>query len=192
MSLSCFRMPTALSITGRSSSITNCFASAIIPVIYPRAEQVSEALAILGLKADDLRCSYCGDVSTEWDHLRPLIVGQRPTGYVSEIKNLVPACGKCNQSKGNKPWRNWIESSAPRSPKARGVEGLEDRIVRLERYELWGSPRKIDFEKVLGSDLWTEHWNNWSAVIAELRKAQELARRLQSQIVASALKHSAA
>jgi hypothetical protein len=192
MALSCFRMPTPVSITGRSSSITNCFASAIIPVIHPTAEEVSEALAILALNADDLRCAYCGDVSTEWDHLRPLIVGQRPTGYVSEIKNLVPACGKCNQSKGNKPWRDWIESNAPRSPKARGLDGMQDRITRLEAYERWGSPRKIDFEDVLGSDLWAEHWKNWSAVIAELRKAQEFAKRLQSQIAASTLENSAA
>jgi hypothetical protein len=90
-------MPTAVSITGRSSSITNCFASAIIPVSYPTAEEVVKALTILGLSAEDLRCAYCGDASTEWDHLRPLIVNQRPTGYVSEIKNLVPACGKCNE-----------------------------------------------------------------------------------------------
>src|SRR6185312_1558907 len=136
----------AVSITGRSSSITNCFASAIIPVIHPTAEEVSEALAILGLSADDLRCAYCGDPSTEWDHLRPLIMGQRPTGYVSEIRNLVPACSKCNQSKGNKPWRVWIQSNAPRSPKARGLPGIEDRVARLETFERWGLPRKIDFE----------------------------------------------
>lgn len=186
MPIGCFKMPTAVSITGRSSSITNCFASAIIPVIHPTAGEVSEALTILGLSADDLRCAYCGDPSTEWDHLRPLIVGQRPTGYVSEIRNLVPACGKCNQSKGNKPWRAWIQSNAPRSPKARGLPGLEERVVRLEAFERAGSPLKIDFEAVLGSDQWAQHWNNWNAVIGELRRAQEFAKRLQSQIAAHA------
>jgi hypothetical protein len=175
-------MPTAVSIAGRSSSITNCFASAIIPVIKPTAEEVSEALSILDLRADDLRCAYCGDPNTEWDHLRPLIVGQRPTGYISEIQNLVPACSKCNQSKGNKPWREWMRSKAPQSPQARGVPGIEERIARLEAFERWGSPRRIDFEKVLGSELWLQHWNNWSAVIAELRKAQEFAKNLQSQL----------
>lgn len=186
MGLNCFRMPTAGSIAGRSSSITNCFASSIIPVIHPTASEVAQALRILGLSADDLRCVYCGDPSTEWDHLRPLIVAQRPTGYISEIKNLVPACGKCNQSKGNKPWRAWIQSNAPRSPKARGLLELEERIGRLEAFENWGTPRKIDFETVLGSNQWARHWHNWNAVIDELRKAQEFAKGLQVQIAAHA------
>ena len=64
---------------------------------------------------------------------------------------------------------------------------MQDRVDRLESYERWGSPRKIDFEKVLGTELWAEHWSNWSAIIAELRKAQELAKRLQLKIAADAM-----
>jgi 5-methylcytosine-specific restriction endonuclease McrA len=116
-----FQMPTPVSIMGRSSSITNSFINAIIPVVLPTEDELREALSILQMSADDLRCAYCGDRSTEWDHLRPLVVNQRPTGYISEIGNLVPACGKCNQSKGNKPWRSWMEGTAPQSPKTRGV-----------------------------------------------------------------------
>ena len=42
------------------------------------------------------------------DHLRPLVKDKEPTGYISEIHNLVPSCGKCNQSKGNKEWKAWM------------------------------------------------------------------------------------
>jgi hypothetical protein len=105
---------------------------------------------------------YCG--ATEWDHFRPLVLGKRPTGYISEIKNLVPACGKCNQSKGNKNWKEWIESSAKLSPKTRGINDIDAKIIRLEQYELWGEefPKitKLDFEKLVGKDLWEKHWSN--------------------------------
>ncbi|MDG1250094.1 MAG: HNH endonuclease [Gammaproteobacteria bacterium] len=72
--------------------------------------------------------SFCGSTASEWDHLRPLVLDKKPTGYVSEIHNLVPACGKCNQSKGNKPWVSWIISTAKLSPRTRGVKDLEQRI----------------------------------------------------------------
>src|SRR5438552_242802 len=101
-------MPAPLGVMGRSSSITNAFISGIVPGRPPSEEEVQEALKILELSAEDLRCAYCGDRATEWDHLRPLIAGQEPTGFIGEIQNLVPACGKCNQSKGNSNWRVWM------------------------------------------------------------------------------------
>ncbi|MCY2924087.1 MAG: HNH endonuclease, partial [Planctomycetota bacterium] len=79
--------------------------NSIIPVIPPSQEEVLAALGILGIDPEDLRCAYCGDRASEWDHLRPLVVNRRPTGFISEIANLVPSCGKCNQSKGNQNWR---------------------------------------------------------------------------------------
>lgn len=97
--LEVFQMPTPMKILGRSSSITNAFINSIIPVIYPTEDNVREALKILEMDVDGVSCAYCGDKPTEWDHLRPLVLKQRPTGYISEIHNLVPACGKCNQSK---------------------------------------------------------------------------------------------
>ena len=95
-------------------------------------------------------CAYCSDLYTERDHLRPLVVRQRPTGYISEIANLVPACGKCNQSKGNKPWRGWILSDAPRSPKSRQVADLESKIARLEAYKGWRDVTPLEFEQIIG------------------------------------------
>ena len=90
-----------MSVTGRSSSITNAFIDAIIPAVDPTEEEKLEALRILQIDPKDIRCAYCGDKATEWDHLRPIITIQEPTGYITEIANLVPSCGKCNQSKGN-------------------------------------------------------------------------------------------
>ena len=112
-------MPRSVKITGRTSSITNAFVNGVIPTRRPAEHEVAEALRILELSADDLRCCYCGDRSTEWDHFRPLISAKRQTGYISEIANLVPACGKCNQSKSGAEWWTWMLGPARLSPKSR-------------------------------------------------------------------------
>ena len=133
------QLPTAMTVTGRSSSITNAFINAIIPIIEPTEAEELEALHILEIDPADIRCAYCGDKSTEWDHLRPIITNQEPTGYITEIANLVPSCGKCNQSKGKSHWRTWMLSRAALSPTTRRVVDLDTRITRLEQYEKWRS-----------------------------------------------------
>ena len=181
--LACFSMPRPVKITGRISSITNAFVNAVIPVIVPSIEEIEKALAILGMEPGDVRCAYCGDRATEWDHLRPLVLKRRPTGFISEIANLVPACGKCNQSKGNKPWRDWIVSAAKLSPKGRGVEGIEERTTRLEEYERWQLPTKGDFGSIVGAAEWEQYWDLCEAVNEELRQAQVVAETLRVRIV---------
>ena len=180
--LSLFRMPNPVKITGRSSTITNSFVSSVIPIIVPTNEQVEKALVILGMDNGHLCCSYCGSPYSEWDHLRPLVSERRPTGYVSEIHNLVPACGKCNQSKGNKPWEKWIVSTAKQSPKSRGVTDLDLRMKRLREYEQWGCPTKINFEKDIGPKKWKEHWENWERVLSTMEQAQKLATEINQTI----------
>ena len=180
-------MPTPMKITGRSSSITNAFINSIIPVVPPSAEEVKQALGILGMTPETFQCSYCGAVASEWDHLRPLVKDKKPTGYISEIHNLVPSCGKCNQSKGNKEWKTWMLSSAELSPTARGVKDIAARIERLEAYENWCVPTKMDFESIVGHETWSQHWKNWEQVQSLMRESQDLAAKI-NVTVASAYK----
>ena len=151
--LSLFRMPTPMKITGRSSSITNAFINSIIPVVPPSAEEVKHALDILEMTPETFQCAYCGSVASEWDHLRPLVKDKKPTGYISEIHNLVPSCGKCNQSKGNKEWKTWMLSNARLSPTARGIKDTPERVKRLEAYERSKAPTKMDFAAIVGQDV---------------------------------------
>ena len=153
-------MPTPVKITGRLSSITNAFINSIIPVVPPTEEQVAEALQVLGMTKESFQCAYCGNAASEWDHLRPLVKGKQPTGYISEIHNLVPSCGKCNQSKGNKDWRTWIRSAAPHSPTRRGISDLEERVKRLEAYDAHTAPTCMDFSSIVAQDAWVQHWKN--------------------------------
>src|SRR5262249_4131316 len=146
-----------------------------IPSIPPTHEEIEQALTLLGMDLTDVRCAYCGDPKSEWDHLRPLVVARRPTGFISEIANLVPSCGKCNQSKGNKPWRTWIFSKARLSPTGRGVVDVEQRAARLEAFEQWRPPRQIDFDRLLGAQEWEQYWSHCDRVIEDLRQCQQIA-----------------
>lgn len=181
--LKAFWMPSVQTMVSRKSSITNAFVNAVIPTVTPTAEEIEEALTILGLDPVDLRCAYCGDTATEWDHLRPLVDKHRPTGYISEIANLVPSCGKCNQSKGNKAWRAWMLGNAPRSPNGRGVADVKARADRLEAYQRWREPTKVDFEAILGQTDWANYWKLWESMITELGKCQKIADVLKLRIV---------
>lgn len=180
-----FAMPKPVRITGRSSSITNSFVNGIIPVVPPTDEQVDHALRILGM-TEAVTCAYCGDRPTEWDHLRPLVVDKQPTGYISEIHNLVPACGKCNQSKGNKPWRTWMFSSARLSPATRGIGGIEERAERLTAYELWDEPTRVDFQSVVGEELWAQHWRNHAAILKAMRDSEATVELIRERVAGAA------
>jgi hypothetical protein len=183
--MAAFQMPSVQTMVSRKSSITNAFVNAIIPVKVPTIDEIDTALSLLEMEPHDVRCAYCGDASTEWDHLRPLVLNRRPTGFISEIANLVPACGKCNQSKGNKPWREWMISAAPRSPTGRKIADTDQRIARIESYERWKKPTKVDFESILGSQAWKEYWALYDAVVADLAKCQVVANSLRDIIAAT-------
>lgn len=180
-----FRMPTPVGVMGRSSSITNSFINGIIPARMPSDEEVGEVLRILDISVDDVRCAYCGDKSSEWDHFRPLISGQEPTGHISEIQNLVPVCSKCNQSKGNSHWRSWILGAAKLCPRVRCVSDLEIRIQRLERFENWRSATKLNIPEIVGEDLWNEYRANWRQLVDSMKTSQELAAKLRAKLQGS-------
>ncbi len=177
-------MPSVASMVSRKSSITNAFVNTLIPQIPPTVEEIEQALTVLAMDPADVRCAYCGDAKTEWDHLRPLVVKQRPTGYITEIANLVPACGKCNQSKRNAEWRIWMASkTAPRSQTARGKPDVAHRMARLEDYERWKVPIKIElFEKILGAEDWAAYWQSWQRINDDLRECQRIADGLRDKI----------
>ncbi len=181
--LKVFQMPAVQTMVSRKSSVTNAFVGSLIPVIMPTIEEIDQALVILGMEPGNVRCAYCGDGATEWDHLRPLVKDLRPTGYISEIANLVPSCGKCNQSKGNKYWRDWMLSKAPRAPTGRGISDVEQRIERLDRYEQWKPPTKVDFAAIVGAEEWAAYWKLWEVLITDMRKSQEVAEALRQRVL---------
>lgn len=185
-----FDLPSKGRVDGRTSSITAAFFHAITPVIVPSDDDVEEALAVLGMRRGGCCCAYCGDARTEWDHFRAIVKGRQPTGYITEIANLVPACGKCNQSKGNRNWKEWMLSSAARSPRQRGIPDLELRVSRLEAYEGWREPFCIDYAKIVGPQRWSEYRNLLDTAVAHLAEAQKVALEFQAIIKAGIAERS--
>jgi hypothetical protein len=150
--------------------------------VQPSAEEVKRALEILEMTPASFQCAYCGGVASEWDHLRPLVKDKKPTGYISEIHNLVPSCGKCNQSKGNKEWKTWMLSTAKLSPAARGIKDIPERVKRLEVYENSKLPTRMDFAAIVGIDVWTQHQNNLERVQSLMRESQALATKINTEV----------
>lgn len=177
-----FDLPGKGRIDGRTSSITAAFFQAITPVVLPSDADVEEAITVLGMTQGKCRCAYCGDTRTEWDHFRPIVVNRKPTGYITEIANLVPACGKCNQSKGNRHWKEWISGPAARSPKSRQISDLPWRIEKLEAYERWRTPLCIDYAAVLGPVRWAAYSGLLDVAVEHLATAQKVAIELHAVI----------
>ena len=78
-----------------------------------------------------------------------------------------------------RPIKDWLLSSTPRSPTGRGAPNLKELISRLEAYEQWKSPAKLDFESLLGKETWAKYWSMWENVNAELRECQNFADSLR-------------
>jgi len=174
-----FKMPKPVKIMGRSSSITNSFINGVIPCIQPKDEEVQEALKVLGMESK-ITCAYCGGNYTEWDHLNPLIQDRKPTGYFSEIHNLVPACSTCNSSKGNKNWIDWITKTDSKYVRLlKGKYGYEERIEKLKEYERRFTPRKINFESIEG---WKEYIDTRDSIFNAMRESQEKSNIIQKEL----------
>lgn len=172
------KLPVTRSLSSRHSTMTNAYVNALLPVFKPTSEQIKRTLEILCIDPNDLRCSYCGDRATEWDHLHPTVKDKQPTGYITEIGNLVPSCGKCNQSKGNSEWKTWIRGTAELSPTNRAIEGIEIRIQRLMEYEKRCPAIRIDVAKIVDNMCLKQHWNNYDLLIKMLKEHQQLASTL--------------
>ena len=173
-------------ISGRSSTITGLFFNALTPYLEPTEAEVDKALDVLGMARSKCVCAYCGDKKSEWDHFRAIVKGRKPTGYITEIANLVPSCGKCNQSRGNKDWKSWMLGTAKQSPKSHRVPDLETKVQRLEAFEVWSKPVKIDYAALAGDEAWAKHLRHLDQILGLLKEAEEHAKELRSSAKAFA------
>lgn len=72
---------------------------------------------------------------------------------------------------------------ANRSPAGRGLDNVQELVARIEAYEQWKSPTKIDFELVLGKEAYAKYWSMWDKINAELRECQVFADSLRAQVL---------
>jgi hypothetical protein len=96
-------------------------------------------------------CAFCGGVEAPRnDHLVPVI---DQGDFVRQ--NVVPACAKCDDSKGQKDFRRWMrETTSKCSLRQRGFTDaqIEERIQRIEQWQAGYEPKTDEqlFRKELG------------------------------------------
>ena len=177
----------AKKITSRVSSVTNGFVQAVLPEALPDPIERLQVLTILEINPNKMTCAYCGDTAHHQDHLNAYVSKKRPSGYLNEARNLVPACGPCNTSKGGKPWRAWLFSDALGSPKTRGVQDLEARAARLQRLVDEFELRPIDLASLVDKELWAFYWKRLETIERLMFDAQHEAIIIREQITGALL-----
>lgn len=107
-------------VIGRKSTFSNAFASALAPHDVYNEALVAEAMADLGQDIErDLVCVYCGKEAATWDHVFNRVIKGDFSGHGHRVRNLVPCCRTCNESKGKKSWRQYLEVLDPPDKDAR-------------------------------------------------------------------------
>lgn len=180
--MSKFKIPTNSNLRSRTSTIDNAFVISITPWKNPTDIEVQWMLKELEL--DDQQCAYCLSKATSVDHFFPLVANKLPTGYITEISNLVPCCSSCNSSKGGKYWRDWYLSTDTLDRLISlgfSAEEYMQRLKILESYE--NSERtKLDYEKILGKEKWQEYLDRKQKLYDLLKEDQAFCDDLLREI----------
>lgn len=79
---------------------------------------------------EELQCVYCGSPEVKrWDHLLPISKGGETV-----LGNIVPSCQRCDDSKRDDYFDDWIKSDVKYSPKSREVKDIDERIRKIKAY----------------------------------------------------------
>jgi hypothetical protein len=100
--------------------------------------------------------------------------GNWSTGFGHTLGNLVPSCRDCNSSKGNKPWREWIETW----PK---MTTEQQKLIHCYASEL--TPRQklfSDWESEFPEQM-AEIRGHWDAVLDHMKKADAVVEEMRHQ-----------
>jgi len=113
---------------------------------------------------DVLECVYCGSSHvSRWDHLYPVT-----NGGDTVLGNMVPACCKCDDSKRDRPFEEFLLNHSALSLSG---DDRQERISRLKRYVLHFQYAPCPLEEKLDSE-----------EIQELRAIQEDTQKLRSRL----------
>lgn len=169
-----FKMPACQNLKDRISTINNAYATGITPYIRPDNEnEIDQYYKELGVKKN--QCAYCLGEGNGMDHLKPLVKNGMPSGYITDIHNLVPCCSRCNSSKGSKSFEDWYLSD--KNIKRLKKLGLDDNKIN-ERYKKICDfedkiPGPIDYEKIVGKDKWEEYKSRKKKLVKQLEEEQK-------------------
>lgn len=176
------KYPAADNISSRTSTLCRSMACTLMKrdACSPQAEK--EWMTFFPKKT----CAYCGNPATHLDHLYAMIDDRRPTGYGTEPNNLVPCCGKCNQSKGKMHWEDFMRNG---NCNHLGTEQNPDPSMAMQE--------RIDIIKAFQAKMPAQHVNidaalmaDWDKLLATLDQAlvdaDTMLERMKKQLYAVA------
>ncbi|MEX2445189.1 MAG: HNH endonuclease [Alkalispirochaeta sp.] len=123
------------------------------------------------LRQFDSCCAFCGEGATREnrgivpDHLVPV------TDYGElMLGNVVPACQRCNDSRGNGDWRKYVVEEFP--------EKASQRIATIEAYLSAHPYKPFHPEEILNQDELREY----NEILAKWESIQETAKDLYDKV----------
>ena len=167
------KYPSADKITSRISTLRRSMACTLMHRDACTPDQEEKWSEFFGNKA----CAYCGRPATHLDHLYPMIRDNAPTGYGTDPNNLVPCCEKCNRSKGNMNWEDFMQSencdhtAEDKKTKVERIQILKDFQAAMEAI-----PQKLDPSMI---QQWETQWN---VLEDALKKTEAMLLDMKSQI----------
>jgi hypothetical protein len=170
------KMPSTDTLHGRETTVNMAFAKSLIPKLRPTREECDAAFELLGMSKGILHCSYCGGTQTTWDHFQAATLDGEPSGFIDEIDNLVPVCGTCNSSRGNKAW--WIYMEGLKSAKSgkngekpdqSWLTGHEERVKHLEQFSEAVDPIQMNHDLLFADTSLRYHYEKYRALRNQIR-----------------------
>ena len=82
-------------------------------------------------------CAYCGENANTLDHIFGIVNDKKFSGYTNDISNLIPACSRCNSSKGNNDWDKWLKKPENKSSYVKEITsktGFVERKTIIKKY----------------------------------------------------------
>lgn len=62
------------------------------------------------------------------------------------------------------------------SPKTRGIKDINERVSKLEEFQNRYEDKviRVDFEQLVGTEMWNQHWKNYRKILELFDDSQEL------------------
>lgn len=119
-------------------------------------------------------CAFCGaKQAPRKDHLIPVI---KCGDFVR--RNVVPACQKCDDSKGQKGYREWMRNSnSRRSLKARGFtdEQIEKQIKLIDKWQSGYKPRTE-------AELFGKDYSTYQQILQKMEQLCEESKQMTDRV----------
>ena len=158
----------------RSTTIAHAFASALSPGRPADDTSIYSAMALLGQDTRSaLNSANCLKSAENWDHLMPLVKDKQASGFGHQLGNLVPACRRCNSSKGGKGWRAFLRTTNI------GVDKQKQQEMRIaENHRCFTSPVDYSTSEKRVPELWQELTQTKNRILDLMKHADSLAERI--------------